>query len=75
MGRQPQRGEAWSGYSVAWTVIVTLLAGMVAWGAIGYLIDRLVGTEDVFLAIGLIVGTAGGIYLVYLRYGREDDAR
>lgn len=75
MGRQPQRGEAWGGYSVAWTIIVTLLGGMVAWGGIGYLIDRLVGTEDVFLAIGLIVGTAGGIYLVYLRYGRENDAR
>jgi ATP synthase protein I len=75
MGRQPQRGEAWSGYSAAWTIIGTLLGGMVAWGGIGYLIDRLVGTEDVFLAIGLIVGTAGGIYLVYLRYGRENDAR
>lgn len=73
MGRQPQRGEAWSGYSVAWTIIATLLAGMAVWGGIGYLIDRWVGTEDVFLAIGLIVGTSGGIYLVYLRYGREDD--
>lgn len=75
MGRRPQGGDAWSGYSAAWSIIATLLAGMLVWGGIGYLIDRLVGTVKVFLPIGLIVGTAGGIYLVYLRHGRENDAR
>jgi uncharacterized protein involved in exopolysaccharide biosynthesis len=28
----------------------------------------------VFLAIGMVVGAMAGTYLIYLRYGREDDA-
>jgi F0F1-type ATP synthase assembly protein I len=63
--------NAWSGYGTAWAVTGTLLAGLAAWGGIGYLVDRLAGTYPLFTPIGLIVGVAGGIYLVYLRYGRE----
>ena len=44
---------------------------LLAWGAIGYGIDWLAGTSRVFTAIGFMLGGAGGIYLVYLRYGRE----
>ena len=65
--------NAWSGYGTAWVVTGTLLAGLAAWGGIGYLIDRLAGTYPLFTPIGLLVGVAGGIYLVYLRYGREDS--
>jgi hypothetical protein len=36
-------------------------------------IDRLAGTGRLFLAIGMVVGAAGGIYLVYVRYGKSDD--
>jgi F0F1-type ATP synthase assembly protein I len=36
-------------------------------------VDRLAGTYPLFTAIGLIVGVAGGIYLVYLRWGREQS--
>jgi ATP synthase protein I len=48
---------------------VTLLSGMLVWGGIGYLIDLLAGFDNVFLAVGIIVGMAAGIYLVVLRYG------
>lgn len=65
--------NGWSGYGTAWAVTGTLLAGLVAWGGIGYLVDRLAGTYPLFTAIGLIVGVAGGIYLVYLRWGREQS--
>ncbi len=71
----PRPSGAWSGYGTGWAATGTLLAGIVVWGAIGYLIDRLAGTGELFLAIGLIVGAAGGIYLVYLRYGRDDHNR
>jgi F0F1-type ATP synthase assembly protein I len=71
MARPPERGP-WSGFGTAWTVISELLAGIGVWGAIGFGVDRLVGTEKVFLPIGLVLGAAGGIYLVYLRHGRED---
>ena len=56
----------------AWAITSTLLAGIVAWGGIGLLADSLLGLRWLFLPIGMILGVAGGIYLVYLRYGRDD---
>lgn len=63
--------ESWSGYGTAYAIIGTLLAGTLVWGGVGFLVDRVLGTEPLFLAIGLVVGMAGGIYLVYIRYARE----
>jgi ATP synthase protein I len=73
MGRQPRRGDAWSGFETAWTITATLLAGLLVWGGIGYLADRLVGFRWLFLPIGMVVGMAGGIYVVYMKYGRDHD--
>ena len=69
----PQGRGDWSGYGAAWAVTGTLLAGILVWGGIGYLLDRLADTGRLFMAIGMIVGVAGGIYIVYIRYGRNDD--
>jgi len=44
---------------------------MLAWGGIGYLVDRLASTGKVFTAIGMVLGAAGAIYLVWLKYGKE----
>jgi F0F1-type ATP synthase assembly protein I len=68
----PERGDAWAGMSTGWAITSTLVAGMVVWGGLGLLLDRLVGTPRVFLAIGVILGAAGGTYIVYLRYGKEE---
>ena len=56
---------------VGWAVTSTMIGGIAAWGLIGYLIDLLAGTPNVFAAIGMILGAIGAIYIVYLRYGRE----
>jgi ATP synthase protein I len=70
-------GPEWSNplsvMGVGWSITSMLLGGMLAWGAVGYLVDRLVGTEHVFTGIGIVLGAVGGIYLVYLRYGKGDD--
>jgi ATP synthase protein I len=63
---------AWAGMGVGWAITSTLIAGMLAWGAVGYLADRLAGTGHVLTGIGIVLGAAGGIYLVYLRYGKGD---
>jgi F0F1-type ATP synthase assembly protein I len=56
----------------AWALTGTLIAGILVWGGVGYLIDRLVGWRWLFLPIGMVVGVSASIYLVYLRYGRDD---
>lgn len=69
---RPQRNSAWSGMGLGWAITATMIGGILVWGGIGYLLDRLVGTENVFTAIGFVLGAAGGIYVVYLRHGRGD---
>lgn len=52
---------------------VELISATLTWAALGWLVDRWLGTDPWFLAIGAIVGNAAGIYLVWLR-GRRMDA-
>jgi F0F1-type ATP synthase assembly protein I len=66
------RNDAWSGMGTGWGITATMLAGIFAWGAVGYLVDRLAGTPHVFAAVGMLLGAVGAIYIVYLRYGKED---
>jgi F0F1-type ATP synthase assembly protein I len=68
----PRRDDAWSGMGTGWAISATLLGGMLAWGGVGYLADRLLGTEHIFTGVGFVLGGAGAIYAVYLRYGRGD---
>ena len=68
-GRQD---DAWSGLGTGWAIVSTLIAGMLALGAVGWLLDTLVGTNHVFLGIGIVRGGAAGVYIVYLRYGKDD---
>jgi ATP synthase protein I len=73
MGRAP--GSAWEGYSTAWAIIGTLAAGIGVWGGLGYLADRLLGLRWPFFTLGIVLGAAGGIYLVYVKYGKEDHGQ
>ena len=69
---QPQPDNAWAGMGLGWTITAHLVGGMAAIGGIGYLVDRLLGTDNVFTGIGFVLGAAGGIYAVYLRFGRGE---
>jgi ATP synthase protein I len=62
----------WAGMSTGIQITSYLLAGLIVYGGIGALVDGLVGTGKVFTAVGMLVGAAFGVYLIYLRYGRED---
>lgn len=65
-------GSAWTGMGTGWAITSTLVAGILVWWGLGYLVDWLVGTDRVFQAVGIIAGAGAGIYLVYLRYGKGD---
>jgi ATP synthase protein I len=63
---QPRRPDGRS--DMVWSIIGTLVAGVLAWGFIGWLLDRWLGTEFL-VAIGILVGAAGAFYLIIKRYG------
>ena len=56
------------GSDIVWSIIGTLVAGVLAWGAIGWLLDRWLGTEYL-VAVGILLGAAGTFYLIIRRYG------
>jgi ATP synthase protein I len=59
-----RRGDA----GVGWAVLSTLLAGILVWGGIGWLIDLWLHTW-VGIVVGMLVGFAGAIYLIIRKYG------
>jgi ATP synthase protein I len=78
MAGRPNPGDPdnlWGGMSTGWQITAYLLSGMLVYGGIGYLLDWWAGTGKVFTAVGMVVGAALGIYLIYRKYGRDDDAK
>jgi ATP synthase protein I len=69
----PRKSDAWSGMGIGWAITSTLVGGIVTVGGLGYLLDKVLGTETMFTAIGIVLGAASGIYIVYLRWGRGGE--
>jgi ATP synthase protein I len=72
MTSRDQRKDAWAGMGTGWAITTTMIGGIAAWGGLGYLADRLLGTEHVLAAVGMVLGAGGATYLIWLRYGREE---
>lgn len=66
--------ELWRGVDHANVMSVELMVAVAMWTAIGWQIDRWLGTAPWFLATGAILGNFAGLYLVYLRGQRMLDA-
>jgi ATP synthase protein I len=58
------------GLDIGWTVFGYLIAGMLAYGAIGWLIGRAVHVSLLF-PIGMLVGLAISIGFIIYRYGKQ----
>lgn len=52
-----------------WTILGYLLSGLLFWGGVGYFADRFFNTSYLTL-VGILMGMGGGLYLVWLRFGR-----
>jgi F0F1-type ATP synthase assembly protein I len=66
-----RQSDAWSGMGIGWAITSTLVGGIVTLGGLGYLLDRLLNTGTGFTALGIVLGAASAIYIVYLRFGKE----
>ena len=64
----PPREPSGRGGDVVWSILGTLVAGVLAWGGIGWLLDRWLGTRYL-VAVGIVIGMAGAFYLIIKRYG------
>jgi hypothetical protein len=67
------RDGAWAGMGIGWAVTATLVGGILVWGSLGYLADRLLGLNSrILTAVGIVLGAGAAIYLVYLRFGKGE---
>jgi ATP synthase protein I len=66
-GRGVDRREAWRQLDQSSIMTVELMAAVLVWGGVGLLIDRWLGTRPWAMGIGVMVGFAAGLYLVWLR--------
>ena len=55
-----------------WTIISYLIAGMIAYGAIGWLVSRAVHETAIF-PVGMLFGLGVSLGLVIYRYGRSSS--
>ncbi|MBA3765317.1 MAG: hypothetical protein H0X05_07390, partial [Actinobacteria bacterium] len=45
MTPRQQRDDAWTGMGTGWAITSTMVGGIAAWGGIGFLADRWLGTD------------------------------
>ena len=67
-GGQPPQPPKTSGANDGWIAVGYLLSGMFVWGGVGWLIDRWLHLSKIPIAVGVILGAVGGIYLVMRRF-------
>lgn len=68
--KEADLAAARKGANDAWAATGLLISGVVVWGGAGYLLSRWLDNQ-VFVMIGLLVGTATALYGIWFRYGRS----
>jgi len=68
----PGLGEM-AGMDLGMRVLSYLIAGVLVYGGLGWLGDHLLGT-GFLLPIGIVLGAAGGCYVIVKRYGQVATA-
>lgn len=53
----------------AWNAVSLIASGVFVWGGLGWLVSEWLDNQ-IFLMLGLLLGTGGALYLVWVRYGR-----
>jgi len=56
--------------NAGWTIFSYLIAGMVFYGGLGWLISRWTNLAVIF-PIGMLVGLGVGVFAVIYKYGRQ----
>lgn len=62
-----RRGDLWAGLDHSTTMSMELLAGILVWGGVGWLVDGWLGTRPWLFVVGTLLGFGAGLYLVWHR--------
>ncbi|TVR36490.1 MAG: AtpZ/AtpI family protein [Nitriliruptor sp.] len=68
-------GSSMKGLDQASIMGMELMAAVVVWAGIGWLVDGWLGTTPWALVIGALIGNAAGLYLVFLRGNQMEGYR
>jgi|688.fasta_scaffold96741_2 ATP synthase protein I len=69
----PDRNEAQKTSDLAWRSVSSLIAGILLYGGLGWLIGKYLGHQDLFMALGVLLGIFLALYLTYVRVSRLDQ--
>lgn len=64
--RAPLVPAAGHGVGTGLNLTMEMVAAVLTWGGVGWLVDRWLGTAPWALAAGLVLGNACGVYLLWL---------
>lgn len=53
------------------SALSTLIAGIIVWGGVGWLLDQWLGTRFI-VAIGVVAGLGLSTYIIAVKYGGTD---
>ena len=67
--REDARARA-AGLELGWTIASYPIAGLIAYGAIGWLLARITHVQLLF-PLGMVLGIAVSVWYVIYRYGRQ----
>lgn len=67
------RRDTWNQLDQSSVMSVELLSALLVWGGAGWLADGWLGTRPWLLGLGVAVGFASGMYLVWLRSKQMDE--
>lgn len=66
----PDRSADRKAQNDAWAASGLLMSGVIVWGGAGYLVSEWLDNQ-LFVMIGLLLGTGTALYGIWFRYGRS----
>lgn len=73
--QRPDDGAA-GGANQGWTAVSYLIGGILVWGGFGWAVDKwLLHSGGIAIAVGTLVGAAGGVYLIVRHFGRQTEGQ